>query len=110
MGRAKLETHKAKLEEERKRLLDTIEAGKKHEDFGADVDLDEEADEAESFGTQLSIAQALKNRIAEIDSALNKMESGGFGKCENCKNSIEKEILDFSPASKLCAACKKSNR
>ena len=71
--------------------------------FGSDVDhFDEETDEAEEMGNQLAIGQDLKNRLAEIDIALDKIKSGGYGICEKCGKNIEKEILDVDPESRFC--------
>ena len=71
--------------------------------FGSDVDhFDEETDEAEEMGNQLAIGQDLKNRLAEIDIALGKIKSGGYGICEKCGKNIEKEILDVDPESRFC--------
>ena len=71
--------------------------------FGSDVDhFDEDADAAEEVGNQLAIGQDLKNRLAEIDIALGKIQSGGYGICEKCGENIEKEILDIDPESRFC--------
>lgn len=110
MDGQKIEEYKKKLEEERTKLLATLKKGERHEDFGSDVDLDEEADEAESFGTQLAINQNLKERVSEIDMALNKIREGKFGLCDNCNKNIEETILNLSPASQFCQNCKKKKQ
>jgi len=76
--------------------------------FGDDVDAgDEEAAETEEFGTQLSIAQALKERLAEIELALKKIEEGKYGICEKCGKKISLDVLKAVPESRLCKECKK---
>ena len=77
-------------------------------DFGNDIDSgDEEADETEEFGTQLSIAQNYKEHLADVDVALNKIEKRKYGVCEKCGKKISLDVLKIAPESKLCKECKK---
>lgn len=107
MRSKKIEEYKKRLEKERADLVAKL-SGEKPEDFGSDVDPDEEADEAESFGEKLAIDQALKERIEEIDIALSKIKNGTYGICENCAKEISDEILKISPESSICKNCKKN--
>lgn len=76
-------------------------------DAGSDVDhMDEEADEAEDFSTNVAIAAGLKERRASIESALDKMQKGTYGKCEHCGNDITVDVLNADPESRLCKDCK----
>lgn len=107
MTTEKIEAYKKKLEHERSLILAEIEKNEKPVDFGSDVDhFEEESDEAEEMGNQLSIAQELKTRLDDIEVALEKIRSGSYGKCENCGREIEAEILDIDPESRLCKNCK----
>ena len=77
-------------------------------DFGNDIDSgDEEADETEEFGTQLSIAQNYKEHLADVDVALNKIKKKKYGICEKCGKKISLDVLKIAPESKLCKECKK---
>ena len=77
-------------------------------DFGSDVDSgDEETDEAEEFGAQLSIAQTYKERLADVDVALRKIEKKKYGICEKCGKKISVDVLNVVPESRLCKECKK---
>ena len=99
---------KLKLEQERAKLLTDIAETEKPEDFGSDVDdFDEVKNEVESFGNRLAMAQTLKARVSEIDSALRRIASGVYGVCETCGKKIEEKILEISPESRLCQSCKK---
>ncbi len=101
--------YKIKLEKEKEKLLKDIIRAEKPEDFGSDIDgSDEEKNEAESFGNQIAFAQTLKERINEIDAALNKIAAGTYGVCEQCGKKIEEKVLVASPESRLCKRCKKS--
>ncbi|MEK7555543.1 MAG: TraR/DksA C4-type zinc finger protein [Patescibacteria group bacterium] len=104
---------KNKLEEEKESILSELKRLEKIPEFGNDVDPDEETDESEEYGNQLAIAQEIKNRLADIDSALLKInpQAGGneYGICEKCKKEISLELLEIDPESRLCKSCKKSS-
>ena len=103
-------TLKEKLERAKKDISAEVENLSAHDgvqDFGSDVDhLEEEADEAEEFGNQLGIVQALKERLNDVEHALAKFEKGAYGICENCGIEIDKELLAAVPESRLCRDCK----
>jgi DnaK suppressor protein len=103
MNDEQLKEYKMKLEKSRAMLMTEIKQMEAPVEFGSDVDhFDEEADESEELGNQLAVAQDLKNRLAEVDIALGKIQSGGYGICEKDGKNIEKEILDIDPESRFC--------
>lgn len=103
MNDEQLKTYKTALEKTRAILTAEIKQTETPVEFGSDVDhFDEEADEAEEVGNQLAIGQDLKNRLAEVDIALGKIQSGGYGICEKCGENIEHEILAIDPESRFC--------
>ena len=75
--------------------------------FGDEVDFDEETSETAGLDNQLSIAQAYKERLTKVDSALNKIEKGKYGICEKCGAEISSDVLRAVPESRLCKECKK---
>lgn len=78
-------------------------------EMGSDTEgemFDEEADEAEELGANYSIRKTLQETLNSVNTALEKIKSGSYGKCEKCKNDIEKEILNADPESALCRHCK----
>ena len=103
--------YKIELEEEKKKLLKSLAAAEKPEDFGDDIDdADEEKNESESFGNQLAMARIIKARVNEIDAALARIATGAYGICEACGKKIEENVLEISPESRLCKQCKKGKR
>lgn len=100
--KSKLEKEKADLEKELSDLnLEKIP------EMGSDVDhFDEEADEAEEFTTNVGIANAIKERISDIETALKKIKAGTYGVCEKCDGEIGADILNVNPESRLCKPCK----
>ncbi len=103
----KIQEYQKKMESERARLMDQIGKLEKPEEFGSDVeDFSEEQEEAESFAGDVAAGQALKERVNEIDAALNKIRAGEYGKCEKCGMEISEKELDLVPESQLCEHCK----
>lgn len=108
MAPEELKTHKDKLEKERALLVAELRQNEKPTDFGSDIDhFDEETDEAEELGNKLAVMQDLKDRLGEIDIALEKVRVGKYGACENCGKEISGEILNIDPESRFCKNCKK---
>ena len=76
-------------------------------DLGDSPGMDnEEADESEEADNELGAIEVLKERIANMDVALGKMESGTYGACEDCGENIELELLEVNPESAVCRECK----
>jgi DnaK suppressor protein len=108
MEQTKLNKYKAQLEKERGLISKEITQDEKPVDFGSDIDhSDEKTDESEQVGNQLAAANDLKLRLSEIDIALGKIRTGGYGICEKCGGPIEDEILEIDPESRFCKKCKK---
>ena len=101
----KIEEYRKDFEEERKHLLEEVAMLEKPEDFGSDIESDssEETNEAESLSDNLAAGQSLKDRINEIDAAMNRMRLGVYGKCLNCGKEISSEVLAVAPESAWCA-------
>ena len=62
----------------------------------------------DSFATSLSLA-LLENEstvLREIDLALERMDEGTYGACEDCGHPIGKARLRALPQARLCRACK----
>jgi len=62
----------------------------------------------DSFETSLSLA-LLENEstvLREIDLALERMDEGTYGACEDCGNPIGKARLRALPQATLCRTCK----
>lgn len=104
----KLSEIKLKLEKDREELLPQLKSSEWHEDFGSDVDPDEKTDEAESFSEQIAINQTIKERLSEIEIALNKILEMEYGFCENCAKGIEEEILMATPTARFCRNCNRN--
>lgn len=54
----------------------------------------------------LGLIENEEDELKEIDIALEKIEKGSFGLCEECEGVIPTERLRAIPYARLCAACK----
>lgn len=103
MNKQDLEKLKNKLNEEKSELEREVKKLKVVPDFGNDVDsLEEEADESAAYGDQLALMQTFKERLNDIERALDKMTEHGYGICEKCGKKISMKVLEIDPESRLC--------
>ncbi|KKU11742.1 MAG: Transcriptional regulator, TraR/DksA family [Parcubacteria group bacterium GW2011_GWB1_45_7] len=85
-----------------KRLLELTDV-----DFGSDIDSGEqESDETEELSSNIPVSNSFRDRLSDIDEALEKMEAGTYGICENCGSEISMDLLQVNPESRLCKNCK----
>ena len=67
--------------------------------------LDSEADEVEQYESQIAIEHSLETKLKKVNEALDKIASGKYGLCENCRQAIDPERLKVVPEAKLCMSC-----
>lgn len=65
----------------------------------------EEAQEYSEYDERLSLEHKLEIDLKKIDAALDKMESGEYGLCEECGDQISPDRLRVYPEAKLCKQC-----
>lgn len=51
------------------------------------------------------LLERARARLAEIDAALGRQASGGYGVCELCGIAIPAERLEAQPAARRCVTC-----
>lgn len=102
------ETFRQSLVERRKALLDGV--------AGAEADLlaiaaEREAEvgeqaQEERLARELTLLDARgRDEIAEIDAALERIDDGDYGMCEDCENDIPVLRLRALPFARLCLDC-----
>lgn len=52
-----------------------------------------------------TMLRGLEKRLGEIDRALDALEDGSYGTCEQCGNAIPAERLEALPGVARCVAC-----
>jgi RNA polymerase-binding transcription factor DksA len=78
----------------------------------AEVDFSEEGGEGSSTASERGHIEALKaqlgTRLADVDAAIGRIDSGLYGICESCGGPIGEARLDAMPEATLCVTCKSS--
>ncbi len=110
---ANFEELRHRLEKERERLI--LELKQKAADASATRVTSEgspfgkrEEEAAEAFEMQKSAAvgEHLRSQLSEIEHALQKLEEGTYGLCDECGQPIAQERLEALPQASLCLNCK----
>jgi DnaK suppressor protein len=55
--------------------------------------------------TQLTLLGPKRQELEAIEEALQRLENGSYGLCENCGQSIEPRRLEIMPETPLCRNC-----
>jgi len=67
---------------------------------------EEEAAETADIENRLAMEKRLIEQIMDVENALKKFDSGTYGVCEKCGQTIAYERLEFIPQARLCMSCK----
>lgn len=110
--------YKTRLEEEKKLLVEELgelgrvdkegdweavpESDTANQEVQDDGDMAERAEDYEERSIKLNTLEA---RLSDINKALEKMTSEGYGVCEICGKEIEEDRLEVNPAAKTCKDC-----
>jgi DnaK suppressor protein len=108
-----LEELKQKLINEKARLEnDLSRIGKKvgNEDYETSFDdlgrdKEDNASEVDEYSDNVAVEDNLEKHLKEVDAALERMEKGTYGICENCGKEIEIERLKAYPEARICLTC-----
>lgn len=65
------------------------------------ADENEVADKFEELEENTGIASQLENQLKEVKAALERIETGTYGKCEICGKPIENERLEANPSARI---------
>lgn len=94
-----LAARKTTLLKEKERL--TREIGEtKFQDFGTSDD--DSAQEVETYEKNLSLKRPLAMLLKDVETTLQKIEKGTYGKCERGPEMIERERMEAFPSATLC--------
>ncbi|HEY8278168.1 MAG TPA: TraR/DksA family transcriptional regulator [Bdellovibrionota bacterium] len=105
MNNKDLAKFKKVLIAERARLLNTASSSRKTDFSIATDDLADEADLTSvelSQGVVFTLREKEQKTLAEIDEALQRMEDGTYGHCEECEEAIGAKRLEIFPTARLC--------
>jgi DnaK suppressor protein len=55
---------------------------------------------------EISLANGIRERVTQVERALERLDEGNYGWCERCGNPIPVERLAAFPSATLCVTCK----
>ncbi|HEX9722055.1 MAG TPA: TraR/DksA C4-type zinc finger protein [Candidatus Paceibacterota bacterium] len=67
--------------------------------------LEEAADEVEEYSTNLHVEFSLETQLKDVTDALERVEKGTYGMCQNCGETVSLERLKAFPEAKTCGKC-----
>jgi DnaK suppressor protein len=104
--KAQLLADKARMEAEMAGVAtgDDNEMHAKFPEYGDKVD--ENAQEIESYTTNLATEKILEDNLRDIESALQRIEDGSYGICKYCGQPIAEKRLEARPVASACVECK----
>ncbi len=76
-----------------------------HRDEPVPADFAEQATELENLDVLFALDREGKQKLAQINSALERIENGEYGDCLRCGESIEPGRLQALPTAETCAQC-----
>ena len=68
------------------------------------MDDTDETPSSRSAGVDLGLLDELTTGLAEVQSALERIDAGSYGRCEQCGAAIDDAMLDSNPTARYCAA------
>lgn len=106
--RSQLEAEKNELEKMLEGFAekdDNKEWETRYPDIDQGEGIEEQADEVEEYENLLPVERALESKLKDVILALEKMDIGTYGKCENCDKDIPLERLKAFPEARTCKEC-----
>jgi DnaK suppressor protein len=97
---------KARLQQDLAELDKELESAQEERSGSPFGKKDEEAAEVVEMQDRVALDTKLKEMIARVDSALDKLEQGTYGQCDVCHGPISPERLGALPTARLCVKCK----
>lgn len=75
------------------------------EDIGSNME--DNTTEVEQYASDLPVEVSLEKNLQDVLAALEEMEKGTYGICQNCQREIDQERLKINPSARTCIKCKK---
>lgn len=99
---------KTDLEENLGRIARPVdkEKGDYETTFGeVGTDREDNTTEVEEYTDNLPVELTLEKNLQDVISALERIEKGTYGICENCQKEITLERLKANPSARTCIKC-----
>lgn len=97
-----------RLEQQRADIMDLyqndVRAGQESTDEGTE-DIVDRANNSYNRELMFSLSDNERQRLLDIDKALERIDDGSYGRCSNCGTDIADKRLDAVPWTRYCIDC-----
>jgi len=104
--RRQLEAERADLQDELVSQRAVAETEEKSEHAGQGNHMADDASEMFEQEKNLALQQNTAQLLAQVESALRRMDAGFYGVCESCGQAIDHARLETLPYATRCVSCK----
>ena len=104
--RARLESERKRLIEEMEQLKSSMRPADERREGSPFGKREEEATESYELERRLTLEKSIREQLASVEHALQKFEDGSYGLCDSCGKPIAPERLEALPQATLCLDCK----
>jgi DnaK suppressor protein len=104
--REQLETEFKRLNEELSQLATNASSAEERREGSPFGKREEEATETLELEKRLNLENRIRQEMAKVEHAMEKIEKGTYGLCDNCGQPIDPERLEALPQASLCMNCK----
>ncbi len=108
MNQKKLASYRMKLHQIRKDLLGDVKKNRANSKEGADQQVADIADDAaQSYTRQLilNLGEQDREQLKLVEEAIEKINEGNYGICQQCEKSIPEARLKVVPFAIYCVVC-----
>jgi DnaK suppressor protein len=101
-----LESERKRLNEEMSQSQTTASSADERREGSPFGKREEEATETLELEKRLTMENRIRQELAKVEHALEKIENGTYGLCDNCGKPIPPQRLEALPQASLCMNCK----
>jgi DnaK suppressor protein len=108
MDKRKAKTYQDKLMQRRESLLGQVQAAEAYSrERDAEATQDPADMAANAYTKELLMSMSTNDRqlLQSIDTALDRIDDGDYGKCANCGQAIQEKRLEAVPWARHCIHC-----
>ncbi|MCD4812631.1 TraR/DksA family transcriptional regulator [bacterium] len=109
MRKTQLESFRKMLLNQKSTLLEKVKSSVDTNRKDSSDEVRDTADFASEYYERelaMGLSETERQRLQEVEEALERLEAGKYGKCEDCGSVITPQRLEALPFAKLCIECK----
>jgi len=104
--RSRLESEQRRLSKELEQSMSSVRPTEERREGSPFGKREEEAAESLELEKRLALEQRIREQLAEVEHALEKIQKGTYGLCDVCGQPIDPARLEALPQASLCLKCK----